>query len=76
MADDKRVIQSIETLDGGRCVDLFVRTDGTYGFEEYRRDVEDARGWFPIGHYAVLVFANENDARTAADRYVKWLRHL
>ncbi len=74
MASDKRVMQSIETRDGGRCVDLFVRPDGTYGFEEYRRDVEDARGWFPIGHHAPLVFSTADDARAAAEQYVKWLR--
>lgn len=76
MAADKRVMQSIETPDGGRCVDLFVRPDGTYGFEEYRRDVEDACGWFPIGRYAAVVFSTAQDARTAAEQYVKWLRDL
>lgn len=76
MAADKRVMQSTETPDGGRCVDLFVRPDGTYWFEEYRRDVEDARGWFPIGHYAAAVFPTAQDARAAAERYVKWLRDL
>ncbi|MEM9781592.1 MAG: hypothetical protein AAF899_03855 [Pseudomonadota bacterium] len=40
-------------LDGGlRCVDLFRRTDGGFGVEEYRRDPENGRGWYPIGHHA------------------------
>ena len=74
MATDKRVLCSIETVDGGRCVDLFIRTDGTHGFEEYRRDVEDARGWFAIGRYANLLFATDVEARVAAINSVPWLR--
>ena len=73
MAADKRVLRSIETVDGSKCVDLFIRTDGTHGFEEYRRDVEDARGWFPIGRYAYLLYATENEARSAAIATVPWL---
>ena len=56
MAHANKVSRSIETGDGGRCVDIFVRPDGSWGFEEYRRDVEDARGWFPIGGHARKVF--------------------
>jgi hypothetical protein len=44
MAHANRVLRSIETDDAARCVDLFVRPDGTFGFEEYRRDIEDGRG--------------------------------
>ncbi len=44
-----RVLRSIETQEGERCVDFFIRPDGSFGFEEYRRDAEDRRGWFPIG---------------------------
>jgi hypothetical protein len=35
------VFISIENSDHDRCVDLFSRPDGTYGFEAFRRDVED-----------------------------------
>ena len=37
------VVASIENGAHDRCVDLFLRPDGSYGFEEFRRDVEDAR---------------------------------
>ncbi len=76
MAHDKRVLRSIETVDGGRCVDLFVRPDGTFGFEEYRRDVEDNRGWFAIGHHAGAVFERQEDALAAALTRVQWLRDV
>lgn len=69
----QRVLESIETDAGARCVDIFVRVDGTYGFEEYRRDAEDARGWFPVGHYAGAIFGSADDARAAARVRIAWL---
>ena len=73
VAHANRVLRSIETGDGGRCVDVFVRPDGTFGFEEYRRDAEDARGWFPIGFHAGKVYPSEVDAFVAATQTVAWL---
>jgi hypothetical protein len=67
------VLRSIETPDGGRCVDLFRRADNSFGFEEYRRDTEDGRGWFPIGHYSGTGHASEAEALTGALSAVSWL---
>ena len=74
MAHENKVLRSIETPDGGRCVDIFVRPDATYGFEEFRRDVEDGRGWFATGHHAYRVFETEQSALAAALSGVAWLR--
>lgn len=68
-----RVLRSIETGDGARCVDVLIRADGTFGFGEYRRDVEDARGWFPISHTEHQVYATESLALDAARSRVPWL---
>lgn len=73
MAHVNKVMKSIETDDGGRCVDIFHRPDGTYGFEEFRRDVEDPSGWFPIGFFADKVFDTEDEATTTAVKSVQWL---
>lgn len=84
MAEGRLVLRSINRDDGLVCVDLF-RRDGegeaalgagepTYGFEEYRRDPEDGRGWYPIGHQSDRVFADENEALDAAVLSVPWLR--
>jgi hypothetical protein len=73
MAHLNKVERSIETEDGGRCVDIFVRPDSTFGFEEYRRDVEDGRGWFPIGDHARHIFADRDAALAAASLKVAWL---
>jgi hypothetical protein len=42
------VFVSIENFEHDRCVDLFSRPDGSYGFEEFRRDVEDRGDWTPV----------------------------
>ncbi len=73
MAHVNKVTRSIETPDGGRCVDLFRRADASFGFEEYRRDPEDAGGWFPIGHHAEAAFPTEDAALAEARRRVAWL---
>ena len=68
-----KVINSIENFEGDHCVDVFVRVNGTFGFEEYRRDPEDNSGWFPIGHYSSQVFDTEEEALTRAKASVWWL---
>ena len=44
------VFISIENLEHDRCVDFFSRENGSYGFEEFRRDIEDGGRWTPV-HY-------------------------
>ncbi|NQU59563.1 MAG: hypothetical protein HQ512_00365 [Rhodospirillales bacterium] len=73
MAHENKVLKSINTPDGGRCVDIYRRPDATFGFEEFRRDTEDARGWFPIGHHAGLIFETQEAAFTQAKAKVPWL---
>jgi len=36
-----KVLASPSTPAVDRCVDIFSRPDGTFGFEEFRRDPED-----------------------------------
>lgn len=71
-----RVVRSINAPAGDRCVDLFLRADRSYGFEEYRRDPEDPRGWYPVGHFAGQTFAWEDEALVAARRAIPWLDDL
>lgn len=73
MADKNRVLKSINLQGESRCVDIFLRPDGTFGFEEFRRDSEDNRGWFPIGFFGDRVFENEDDALLEAQSKVSWL---
>ena len=67
------VARSIEAPGGARCVDVFRRRDGLWGFEEYRRDAEDGRGWFQIGGNDARAFGSEAEAIAAARATVGWL---
>ncbi len=70
------VMRSIETQDGVRCVDVFVRTDGSWGFDEYRRDPEDPRGWSVCGHQGQRRFNAEAGALDAAVQSIPWLKEV
>ncbi len=67
------VFVSIENDEHDRCVDLFSRPDGTYGFEEFRRDVEDGGAWTPVQYYSGLVYSSAAEACYHAERAVLWL---
>lgn len=73
MAHHNKVMQSVNAPDGVTCVDVFLRADGTFGFEEFRRDPEDPRGWYPIGHHGAQVFASQETATAEAMRRIAWL---
>ncbi len=67
------VFVSIENFEHDRCVDLFSRPDGSYGFEEFRRDVEDRGEWTPVQYYSGASYASQEAALAAAMRSVAWL---
>jgi len=67
------VFSSVENAAADRCIDLFPRPDGTYGFEEFRRDVEDRGAWTPVAYYSGAVYPTEAAALDAARREVSWL---
>lgn len=72
MAD--KVLASVENLHGDYCVDVFARADGTYGFEEYRRDPEDGGGWYSLRRHSNQVFESEAAALARAKACVAWLK--
>ena len=67
------VVASFNNTTSDHCVDIFAREDGTFGFEEYRRDTEDMRGWFSLHRYSSQVFATEQDALARARATVAWM---
>lgn len=68
-----RVVDSINSPEGDHCVDVFLRDDGSYGFEEYRRDVEDLKGWYSLRRHAGEVFATQQEALARARVRVAWM---
>jgi hypothetical protein len=67
------VVDSIENDSHDRCVDLFLRPNGTYGFEEFRRDVEDGGAWTPMAFFSHAAWDSKDAAQNAAVRAVAWL---
>jgi hypothetical protein len=72
----KDVIASLHNAEVDRCVDIFRRPDGTFGFKEFRRDAEDGGGWTLICDYPHLSCDSAQDAAAAAKAQVPWLRDL
>jgi len=66
-------MDSIENPQHDRCVDVFTRPDGSFGFEEFRCDAEDAGAWTPVSYFSVLRFASKGEALADAARRVAWL---
>ena len=67
------VLTSWQSSDGFRCVDIFLRPDGSYGFEEFRRDPEDMGAWTPVAYFSGATFATQLDVELAAKKSVQWL---
>jgi len=67
------VFVSIENFEHDRCIDLFSRPDGSYGFEEFRRDVEDGGEWTPVQYYSGSTFVSREAALAEAMQSVAWL---
>jgi hypothetical protein len=69
-----KVLASVENPYGDYCVDVFSRADGSFGFEEYRRDPEDGGSWYSLHRYSQQVFDSEEHALAQARASVAWLK--
>ena len=69
----KLVLRSINNMNESLCVDIFQRKDSSYGFEEYRRDLESNEGWYKIGTFGDSTFNTEEEAYKNACRSIAWL---
>jgi hypothetical protein len=70
------VFVSVENFEHDRCVDIFSRPDGSYGFEEFRRDIEDGGLWTPVQYYSGVGYVSSAEALGAAERCVSWLTDI
>ncbi|WP_439548218.1 hypothetical protein [Falsiroseomonas sp.] len=67
------VLDSIENEQHDRCVDVFLRPDGSFGFEAFRRDAEDAGAWTPVSYFSGLRHATRAATLEEAARRIAWL---
>ncbi len=70
------VLASHQTPEADRCVDLFSRPDGTFGFEEFRTDPEDLGVWTPVTYYSGREYPTAHAALVAARQAVPWLASI
>ena len=70
------VLESVENGERDRCVDIFRRPDGSFGFEEWRREPEEPGRWFRARYHSHLVFASQAAAVAAAKAGVGWFGAL
>ena len=66
------VINSFDNEDRNRCVDIVKDLEGTYRFQEWRRDTEDLSGWYLMRDSDPYTFPTEQDAITAASSSINW----
>ncbi len=67
------VLESLENEQHDRCLDLFQRPDGSFGFEAFRRDVEDRGVWTPVSYFSGGRYDDRDAALAAARLVVGWL---
>ena len=70
------VLASHQTFEADRCVDIFKRPEGTFGFEEFRRDPEDMGLWTPISYFSGWEYPTEEETIDAACKAAPWLGPL
>ena len=70
------VLNSIENFNGDRCLDVFERDNGTFGFEEFRKEPESKTGWVLVGYYSDGMYKTQALAFLEAENRVLWLNEV
>ena len=70
------VVASLENAEGTRCVDLIERDDGSFVFNECRRDPEDGGRWTLIAEYTSTAYPTRDAVTRAAAARIPWLATL
>ena len=68
------VIDTLHNRDADRCVKIIRQPDGGFGFQEFRRDPEDAGRWTLVSETPTGHLATKAQALEAAWAGVAWLR--
>jgi hypothetical protein len=68
-----RVLASFEDAHRSHCVDVFVRDDGSFGFETFRSESDGSGRWQCLQQFSHLVFDSGEQALRSAQERVAWL---
>jgi hypothetical protein len=66
------IVKRIESRAGDRAVEVFLRSDGSYGFEEFKY-VQPENAWIPTGPSTVSFHNSAETAEADARGRVDWL---
>ena len=69
----RKVLASIDSPDASHCVDIFLRDDGSHGFEEFRAEFDGAARWQSLGRHGTLRYDDGPGALAAAKERIDWL---
>jgi hypothetical protein len=69
----EQVLNSVHNDTVDRCVDIFRRTDGSFGYREFRLDPEDQGRWSLTAAHDRGVHGTYAEAIAAALGQVAWL---
>jgi hypothetical protein len=67
------IVATVHSDDAHRCVKVIKQPDGTFGFQEFRREPEDAGGWMLVAENSGATLATERQALAAARSSIAWL---
>jgi hypothetical protein len=71
----KKTTKEIISRDGKSKVQIFLREDGSYGFDAFRFTEEpNEMCWVPHGRHSECVVPDEESAEVEARGRVDWLR--
>lgn len=71
-----KVLASFEDSFSAYCVDVFIRENGTFGFEEFRSESDGDGRWQSLGKYSRLSFCSGEEALREAEQRVAWLESM
>ncbi len=69
------VILSVNNDEGNLCLDIFIRENNTFSFEEYRKDPENVDGWYKVENYSNKIYKNQKEAYKDARKYIMWFKY-
>ena len=69
---DTKIVKTINDRSGKRRVHVYQRSDGSFGFEEWKFAQEE-QCWYPVGRYSHAVIDTLENAEREATSRVHWL---
>ena len=76
MPKNHLVTHSVDNQEQTRCVDIIQDLNGTFRFQEWRREPEDISGWFLILDSSPKTYPTALEAIIAAKQSIAWFDSL